>query len=141
MSTNLVIDERPAITDRDIGELRRAVAWDHTPGAYDRSLPAAWSYFAARDEGGGLAAYVGVVSDGVADAFLVDLMVHPRFQRTGLGRALVERAARRVREAGIQCLHVTFNRELEPFYRAAGFHIFGGGIMDFGAPVNRTPSL
>lgn len=34
-------------------------------------------------------------------------------------------------DRSIQCVHVTFNRGEEEFYRKCGFHIFGGGIIDF----------
>jgi len=72
-----------------------------------------------------------VLSDGVADAFLLDLMIHPEHQGTGLGKQLVRRAVIDMKQAGIQCVQVTFNDHLEPFYTKCGFHIFKGGIIDF----------
>jgi hypothetical protein len=43
----------------------------------------------------------------------------------------VHHAVEYLREAGVQCIHITFNRSEEEFYRKCGFHISGGGIIDF----------
>ncbi len=80
---------------------------------------------------GELVGYVSVLSDGIADAFLLDLMVHPDHQGTGLGSHLVKRVVRDMERAGVRCIQVTFNDHLEPFYARCGFHIFKGGIIDF----------
>ena len=58
-------------------------------------------------------------------------MVHPRYQRAGIGRRLVKQAIGDVKQAGIRCVQVTFDDRLEPFYARCGFHIFKGGIIDF----------
>ena len=79
----------------------------------------------------GLIGYVSVLSDGIADAFLLDLVVHPDHQKNGLGSQLVRRAIADMKHAGIQCVQVTFNDQLEPFYAQCGFHIFKGGVIDF----------
>ena len=92
--------------------------------------PETHTYFVARDNEK-LVGFVSVISDGAADAFLVDLIVHPDFQKQGLGKELVRRAVKYSESIGVQCVHVTFNRSEEEFYRKCGFHIFGGGIIDF----------
>jgi len=124
------ITQKSKVTDAEIGELRAAVGWDHEAGTYDRVLKGVHTYFIVRDKGK-LIGFVSVISDGVADAFLVDLMVHPDFQRQGLGKLLVRETVKYAKSIGVQCVHVTYNRDLEDFYRDCGFHIFGGGIIDF----------
>lgn len=118
------------VSDSELGALRRSVGWDHEDGAYDRVLLRSYAYFTARDLER-LVGFVNVISDGVADAFLVDLLVHPDHQRRGIGTNLIKAAAVRVKSDGIQCLHVTFNPGIEDFYRKAGFHLFCGAIIDF----------
>ena len=56
-----------------------------------------------------LIAFVNVISDGIADALLVDLMVHPNYQRQGLGRALATHAIRKLTSRGIACIQVIFD--------------------------------
>jgi GNAT superfamily N-acetyltransferase len=118
------------VSDFEINQLRKMVKWDLQKRAYNRVLKKSYAYFIAREKRN-LIGFVNVISDGVADAFLVDLMVHPDFQGKGLGLALVRQAARFVRSKKIRALHVTFDTKISNFYRKAGFNIFGGGIMDF----------
>jgi hypothetical protein len=44
---------------------------------------------------------------------------------------LARRAIADIREAGIQCVQVTFSEGLTRFYEQCGFYILGGGIIDF----------
>ena len=129
MNTDIVRD-RPVQPD-EIEGLREAVGWERSGGTYDEILRRHYAHYTARDESGDLIAYVSVLSDGVSDAFLLDLMVHPECQNGGLGKRLVRRVIGDMKKAGIQCVQVTFNEELTGFYERCGFHIFGGGIIDF----------
>jgi len=115
----------------EIEDLRTAVGWDRSEGTYEQILQRHYAYYTARQDRGALVGYVSVLSDGIADAFLVDLIVHPEHHHTGLGSRLVRRAVADMKQAGIQCVQVTFSKHLEPFYAQCGFHIFGGGIIDF----------
>jgi hypothetical protein len=36
-----------------------------------------------------------------------------------------------MKDAGVRCIQVTFNENMREFYAKCGFHIFGGGIIDF----------
>lgn len=124
------IEEKGKVNDSEIGALRTEVGWDHTPGTYNRVLKGVYTYFTAR-ENKKLVGFVSVISDGAADAFLVDLMVHPDFQSQGLGMELVQQAVKCSKSIGVQCVHVTFNESEKEFFRKCGFHIFCGGIIDF----------
>jgi GNAT superfamily N-acetyltransferase len=118
-----------AVSGAEVELLRVAVGWDGMQGQYDRILPRSYTHFTAHI-GPRMIGFVNVLSDGVGDAFLVDLMVHPDFQRQRIGTALVERAVADLTTDGIRCIQVTFNPELEAFYQKCGFHIFRGGIID-----------
>jgi GNAT superfamily N-acetyltransferase len=119
------------VDPREIENLRVAVGWDRSVGTYDQLLPRRYAYYIARGDDNGLVGYVSVLSDGIADAFLLDLMVHPEHRQTGLGSRLVKTAVEDMKHTGVQCVQVTFDNHLEPFYAQCGFHIFGGGIIDF----------
>ena len=124
------ITRNGAVTDGEINGLREAVRWDFTSGSYNKSLRKAYAYFTARDRER-LVGFVSIVSDGVNDAFLADLVVHPDYRRRNVGYNLVQSAARLVKSRKIQCLQTTFNPWNTRFYKACGFHVFRGGIMDF----------
>ena len=122
-----------AVSAREIEDLREAVGWDRSEETLPRTLRRHHAYYVGRDGSGRLVGYLSIISDGVADAFLVDLAVHPEFQGRGVGKRLVTRAVADVRREGIRCVQVTFSPELRAFYAACGFSIFGGGVIDFGA--------
>ena len=115
----------------EIEDLRAAVGWGRCEGTYEQILQRHYAYYTTRQADGALVGYVSVLSDGIADAFLLDLMVHPEHHRTGLGSRLVRRAVADMKQAGIQCVQVTFSKHLESFYAQCGFHIFRGGVIDF----------
>jgi GNAT superfamily N-acetyltransferase len=112
-----------------IEELRVAVGWDRMQGKYDLILARSYAHYSIADDSH-LIGFVNVISDGVADAFLVDLMVHPDFQHQGIGKALIAHAINDLKAEGIRCIQSIFAPELEPFYQVCGFHIVKAGIID-----------
>ena len=123
------IKRNEVVTAKEIEDLRASVGWDRFENKYDKILANSYAHFTVR-EASQLLAFVNVISDGIGDAFLVDLMVHPSAQRRGIGRALVDAAIAGLTCDGIRCIQVTFDSKLESFYRECGFHIFRGGIID-----------
>lgn len=123
------IKRNDVVTATEIEDLRAAVGWERLENKYDKILANSYAHFTVRDDDR-LLAFVNVISDGIGDAFLVDLMVQPSVQRRGIGRALVEAAVAALTADGIKCIQVTFDPELESFYQDCGFHIFRGGIID-----------
>ena len=115
----------------EIGELRTAVGWDKCEGTYSTILKRHFTYYTVRAEDGRLIGYMSILSDGISDAFLLDLMVHPDFRGKQIGSRLVKRGIQDMKEAGIRCVQVTFDENLREFYALCGFHVFGGGIVDF----------
>lgn len=92
-------------------------------------LRGSYCYFTARDRQR-LAAFLNVISDGIGDALLVNIIVHPQYQQQGLGTKLISAAVASLTTDGIQCIWTTFTPEKEPFYRDNGFHILRGGVID-----------
>jgi GNAT superfamily N-acetyltransferase len=78
---------------------------------------------------GALIAWAALISDDVRHAFFVDVIVHPNYQRQGIGRLLVEEAIRAEHTRGTSLIHVDFATEHAGFYRACGFTTGGGGFL------------
>ena len=77
-----------------------------------------------------LAGFVNVAWDGGEHAFVLDTLVAPAAQRTGLGTALVHAAIDGARRAGCAWLHVDFEDHLAEFYReACGFRGTAAGVL------------
>jgi GNAT superfamily N-acetyltransferase len=71
---------------------------------------------------GWVGAFVNIVWDGGAHAFVVDTAVAPSHQRQGIGTRLVREAVGKAAGAGCDWLHADFAPHLERFYlEACGF--------------------
>ncbi len=129
MKHEIIRDGR--VAPEEIEDLREAVGWDRCEGTYSSILKQHYTYYVVRGEDGRLIGYMSILSDGISDAFLLDLMVHPDVEREQIGSRLVKRGIRDMKDAGIRYVQVTFNENLRDFYARCGFHIFGGGCIDF----------
>jgi len=70
-----------------------------------------------------LVGYVSVVSNGVLDAYVQDLMVRPDYQNKGIGTELMNKAISNIKEKGIYMISVIYGEEeLRSFYERFGFH-------------------
>lgn len=118
----------PQIDNSELNDLYRAAWPRHTDADHTSVLEKSLVYICARQEGR-LVGFLYVAWDGGTHAFLLDPTVHPAVRRRGLGLELVKRAAVAARERGCGWLHVDFEDELEPFYRAAGFRPTKAGLI------------
>ncbi len=130
MAESYIILRDAALSGEEVENLRVLVGWDRMEGYYDRILQNSYAHFSVQEDYRKLIAFVNVISDGIADAFLVDLIVHPDYQGKGIGRSLVNQAIETLRQDGIRTIEVIFEPHLESFYRACGFLILQSGIID-----------
>jgi len=133
MKNGLVVIRQASLSGVSVEQLRAAVGWDRMDGLYDRILTQSYTHFSVMGNSM-LIGFMNVLSDGIADATLLDLMVHPTYQGKGLGKALVEHAVRELIADGIQFIQVVFEPSLENFYRACGFSIIKAGVIDRNDP-------
>ena len=69
-----------------------------------------------------LVEYVEVVSNGVTDAYIQDLMVHPEMQNQGFGTQMMSMVIKEIRERNIYMLSVIYGEEkLKEYYERFGF--------------------
>jgi len=84
-------------------------------------------------EGAELIGFVNVLWDGLAHAWLQDVMVDANARGRGIGTQLVARARDGAKAAGCEYLHVDFEDHLGPFYfGACGFVPTNGGLLSLG---------
>jgi GNAT superfamily N-acetyltransferase len=70
--------------------------------------------------------------DGGSHAFLLDTVVHPAYQRRGIGQMLVAALIRQVAAAGCEWLHVDYESHLDGFYKSCGFRATAAGVLALG---------
>lgn len=111
----------PDVPPASIAALRRWVGW----GGMETELkdPALRDYLRiACFDGETLVGFLAVVSNGVTDAYIQDVMVHPDYQGKGMGTELMSRAIGHLKANHIYMISVIYGEEaLRPFYEKFGF--------------------
>lgn len=105
-----------------LADLRQSVGWNRMErDLADPRLRNAFHLCAFDDEH--LVGYAAVVGNGVTDAYIQDVMVHPDCQRQGVGTQLMERVLARLKGEGVYMVSVIYGEEaLRPFYEKFGFY-------------------
>ena len=118
------------VTTRAITNLREAVGWERHDEDYQAALKGYWATMSGFDAPGTLVSWCAILSDGVRHAVLIDVIVHPNWQRQGIGKELVAAAIQHIRAHSISIIHVDFEPELTTFYERCGFRTGLGGIYE-----------
>jgi len=119
----------PHLKAEQVAELRELVNWDGRIEKFKKKLGNTYFCVACFADDT-LVGYVDVVSDGIDDAYIRDLVVHPEYQRRGIGSKLLDMIIKRVRSDRIKTLNVVFEPRLNEFYEKANFVIMAGGVID-----------
>ena len=111
-------------SDVEVLSLYESVGWaayTRDPELLSRAIRSSSFVVTARDERGGLVGLARAISDDATICYLQDILVHPAFQGTGIGRALVEHIAARYQHVR-QTILITDNEPGQrAFYEAMGF--------------------
>lgn len=107
----------------DVLALYRAAGWfgpfDSAP-ELDSMIANSFAVSAAFDDAGLLVGMARALSDGVSDAYILDVVVDPEFRTQGVGRTIVKRLADHLVSFGIDWIVCIGVPGTEAFYRAAG---------------------
>ncbi|MBV6323295.1 GNAT family N-acetyltransferase [Duganella violaceipulchra] len=87
---------------------------------YEATLRGSWASFAAYDADQ-LVGFARVISDGKLHAFITEMIVHPEYQRRGLGEELINTLVARCRAAGINDIQLFCAKGKADFYVHCGF--------------------
>ncbi|AYV66528.1 MULTISPECIES: GNAT family N-acetyltransferase [Niallia] len=68
-----------------------------------------------------LIAFGRMISDGVYQALICDVMVHPDEQGKGLGKQIIEKLVSKCQQSGIQSIQLFSAKGKHPFYKKLGF--------------------
>ncbi len=120
----------PTISAHAICDLRESVGWDRLEADYPAVLQGYWATVGGFDTVNKLVAWCAILSDGVRHAVLLDVIVHPLYQRKGIGKVLVATTVEYIKAHGITIIHVDFEPETTIFYERCGFHVGLGGIYE-----------
>lgn len=82
---------------------------------------------------GQVVGYINAISDGVLNAFIPWLEVHPDHQGQGIGAELVRRVVAQLE--GMYAIDLCCDTDLFPYYEKLGFTTFGGAGLRFAAAI------
>ena len=120
----------PSVSPQAICNLRESVGWDRSEEDYPAALQRYWATVGGLNATHELIAWCAILSDEVRHAVLLDVIVHPSYQRKGVGKALIATAVKYIQAHGITIIHVDFEPETTAFYQACGFQVGLGGIIE-----------
>ena len=117
------------VSAKALSDLRESVGWNRMENEYTNPLMKSYYHIAVyvKDE---LVGYIDCVANGVTDAYIQDLMVHPDYQGKGVGTDLMNKMIMYLKEKRIYMISVVFEESLKPFYDKFGFYNMLCGQME-----------
>ncbi len=119
----------PFLKVEDVAALRVKVGWDSRKKQLERTLGKTYLSAACFDNSR-LVGMIDVISDGVDDALIRNLMVDPDYHREGVALKLLEIVKSQLKADRIKTVNVLFEPDLKALYIKAGFRVVCGGIID-----------
>ncbi len=116
------------IANHEVPELREKVGW----GRRDQDYPSLFEHCnfwaGVRDENHNLIAFGYVCGMGLEHGYMEDIMVHPKYQKQGIGSALVKELLQESERFGLGIVTVTFESKNASMYEKCGFKPSPGGV-------------
>jgi ribosomal protein S18 acetylase RimI-like enzyme len=117
----------PAIVD-----LYRAGGWwkdEYDPAEIPRLIKGSFAFAVAIETTSNCTVGMGrVLSDGVSDAYIQDLVILPAFRGRGIGKKIVSLLVKHCKEAGLSWIGLIAEPDSEEFYLPLGFERMTGHI-------------
>ena len=114
----------------EIANLYRAGGWwkeEYDPEELPRLIKGSFLFAVAVNIKTGRAVGMGrVISDGVSDGYIQDLVVLPEYRKTGIGTQIVSTLVKKCIELGISWIGLIAEPDTEKFYLPFGFHPMEG---------------
>jgi GNAT superfamily N-acetyltransferase len=116
----------------DIVNLYRAGGWwkeEYNQRELPRLIRGSFLFVVAVDRKTGHAVGMGrVISDGVSDGYIQDLVVLPEYRKTGIGARIISTLVKICVERGISWIGIIAEPDTEKFYLPFGFHPMEGHV-------------
>ncbi|MBQ8623094.1 MAG: GNAT family N-acetyltransferase [Oscillospiraceae bacterium] len=125
----MIYEFNQTVSVNTLSDLRESVGWSRMENEYKSPLMTSYYHIAAYDKDE-LVGYIDCVSNGVTDAYIQDLMVHPDYQGKGIGTDLMNKMIGYLKEKRIYMISVVFEERLKPFYEKFGFYNMLCGQME-----------
>ena len=125
----MIYQYNETVSAKALSDLRESVGWNRMESEYSNPLMTSYYHIAVYEDDK-LVGYIDSVSNGVTDAYIQDLMVHPDYQGKGLGTELMNQMIAYLKENRIYIISVVFEESLKQFYDRFGFSSMLCGQME-----------
>ncbi|MED4691889.1 GNAT family N-acetyltransferase [Peribacillus frigoritolerans] len=116
------------MSNQEIPELRELVGW----GRRDKDFPTLFKrcnfWAGVRNENNKLIAFGYVAGNGLEHGYMEDIIVHPDYQKMGIGMELVRELLRESERYGLEIVTLTYDPKHKNFYETCGFTPCLGGL-------------
>lgn len=116
------------IRAEEVPGLREAVGWSRRDSDYPVLFQRCNFWAGARDPEGRLIAFGYVAGTGLEHGYMEDIIVHPDYQRRGVGQQLVKELLNESIRRGLTIVTLTYSRKHKEFYEKCGFSSTAAGI-------------
>ena len=117
------------ISAKALSDLRESVGWNRMENEYKNPLLTSFYHITVYEKNE-LIGYIDCVSNGVTDAYIQDLIVHPNYQKKGVDTELMNQMITYLKEKRIYMISVVYEESLKPFYEKFGFYEMLCGQME-----------
>jgi len=118
--------------NNEIADLYRAGGWwkdEYDPSALGSLIGGSFLFAVAVDKKTGKAVGMGrVISDGVSDGYIQDLVVFPAYRKSGIGKEIISALVDRCVKAGVTWIALIAEPGSEQFYLPLGFKTMEGHV-------------
>ena len=118
-----------APTEAVVGLYRAGKWWREDPtqrAVIPEMIRGSFCFLVAREPDGRIVGMGRVISDGVSDAYIQDVVVVEAYRGRGIGREIVRRLTERCREARIGWIGLVAEPGTKAFYEPLGFRALAG---------------
>ncbi len=112
----------------EVPNLRELVGWGGRHSDYPTLFERCNFWAGLRDEENKLIAFGYVAGMGLQHGYMEDIIVHPEFQKKGIGEALVRKLLQEAERVGIEIVTLTYDSKHTFFYTRSGFTPCYGGL-------------
>ncbi|MBM7839826.1 ribosomal protein S18 acetylase RimI-like enzyme [Alkalihalobacillus xiaoxiensis] len=117
-----------SLANHEVPNLREQVGW----GRRDQDYPALFErcnfWAGVRNESDQLIAFGYICGMGLEHGYMEDIIVHPQFQKKGIGVMVVRTLLTEAERVGLEIVTVSYEENKTNFYQAGGFTTGSGGL-------------
>jgi Predicted P-loop ATPase fused to an acetyltransferase len=116
------------IEPHEVPALRELVGWNGRHSDYPALFERCNFWAGLRDEQNELIAFGYIAGTGLQHGYMEDIIVHPKHQGKGIGKALVTNLLQEAERFGLEIVTLTFDARHQAFYADCGFVPCSGGV-------------